>query len=139
MIDKIKLCFIKYREAIMYLIFGVLTTGVNAIVYSPLRIFFHLSKFSSSVIAWIVAVAFAYTTNKIWVFQSKNYKNNIDIKEIITFFYARILSLGLNIGILYFGVELLKIHEAIVYIFANIIVVLFNYFASKWFVFKKKN
>ena len=78
---KIKELFIKYKEIIMYLIFGVATTGVNWVVYSLLMkaVLVHapgsddVKMTVSNVIAWIAAVIFAFITNKLWVFESKSW------------------------------------------------------------------
>ena len=68
MIQKIKDLFVRYWEVLSYLIFGVLTTAVNYLVYLPVYNLVGLSAALSNAIAWVVAVAFAYLTNKPFVF-----------------------------------------------------------------------
>ncbi len=131
----------KYEELIMYAIFGILTTLVNIIIYYIFTDIFKLSFLGSNayllatIIAWTGAVLFAFYTNKYFVFKKKE-KTNI-IKEMISFFSFRGLSLLFDIGIMFIMVELLTINDLISKVVANIIVILLNYFFSKLFIFKK--
>ena len=68
--DKISELIRKYSDVLAYLVFGVLTTVVNYLVYLPCFNLLHFSAAVSNVIAWVVAVAFAYLTNKPFVFKS---------------------------------------------------------------------
>ncbi len=87
---KIKELLLKYKEVIMYLIFGVATTLVNWIVYSLLMKISAINMTVSNAIAWFVAVVFAYITNKLFVFESKSWKLTEVWKEVVKFFRARI-------------------------------------------------
>ena len=69
--EKIKEIFKKFREQIMYIIFGVLTTIVNYVVYLALTKMMNVDYMISTVISQIVAMIFAYITNKIYVFEAK--------------------------------------------------------------------
>ena len=81
MIDKFKNIFLKYKSGILYLFFGGLSTLLNIVVFFCLNTLLKMNYQVSNVIAWIVVVIFAYTTNKIWVFESKT-KNKSEQKEI---------------------------------------------------------
>ena len=129
----IKNLFNKYREIIMYLIFGVLTTAVNIIIYFLCAVQLDLNTAVSTIIAWITAVLFAYITNKFYVFQS----NGNLIREIISFFGMRLLSGILDLGIMIIFVDILSYNEMIMKVIANIFVIVFNYVASKFFIFRK--
>ena len=95
---KIKELFIKYKEIIMYLIFGVATTGVNWVVYSLLMkaVLVHapgsddVKMTVSNVIAWIAAVIFAFITNKLWVFESKSWVPKVAAREFVSFVASRL-------------------------------------------------
>ena len=95
---KIKELFIKYKEIIMYLIFGVATTGVNWVVYSLLMkaVLVHapgsddVKMTVSNVIAWIAAVIFAFITNKLWVFESKSWVPKVAAREFVSFVVSRL-------------------------------------------------
>lgn len=126
------------RETITYLIFGVLTTVVNYAVY---YLFYHYTDVDLIVyntIAWIVAVLFAFVTNKLFVFESKGWKLSILGKEFISFIIARLLSLLIETAFLALTVNLCKMNELTAKLAACVLVVIFNYFASKFFIFKKK-
>ena len=69
--------FAKYKQTILYLIFGVLSTIVNILTYAFCTRNLNIEFLISNWIAWIVAVLFAYITNKFFVFESKK----INIKK----------------------------------------------------------
>ena len=87
---KIKELLLKYKEVIMYLIFGVATTLVNWIVYSLLMKTSVVNMTVSNAIAWFTAVVFAYITNKLFVFESRSWNLTAVWKEVVKFFGARI-------------------------------------------------
>ena len=124
----------KYKEIINYLIFGGLTTVVSIATYALFAKVFHIDYLISNVLSWILAVLFAYITNKIFVFESKSKKN---IKEITSFFFFRIVSLVMEMIILYIFVDMLHIDDLVTKIIAQVIVIVANYVFSKVFVFKK--
>ena len=92
MIEKIKALIVQYWEVLSYLIFGVLTTVVNYCVYLPVYNFLGLSASVSNVIAWVVAVAFAYLTNKPFVFKSHDWSAKTVIPELTKFVGCRVAS-----------------------------------------------
>ena len=143
MIEKVKELYIKYKEIINYLIFGVLTTLVNLIT-KYILLFTILNPTNgfqlqiAIIISWIAGVLFAYFTNRKFVFESKNENK---LKEFINFVVARIATLLLEMFIMWFFVTLLKLNSDLyVVIFtlvAQVAVVIGNYIFSKLFVFKK--
>ena len=143
MIKRIKELYIKYKEIINYLIFGVLTTLVNLIT-KYILLFTILDPTNgfqlqiAIIISWIAGVLFAYFTNRKFVFESKNQNK---LKEFISFVVARIATLLLEMFIMWFFVTLLKLNSDLyVVIFtlvAQVAVVIGNYIFSKLFVFKK--
>ena len=124
----------KYKEIINYLIFGGLTTVVSIVTYALFAKVFNIDYLISNVLSWVLAVLFAYITNKIFVFESKSKKN---VKEITSFFFFRIISLVIEMIILYIFVDMLHIDDLITKIIAQVIVIVANYVFSKVFVFKK--
>ena len=143
-VKKIVDLYKKYEEIINYLIVGVLTTIVSLVVKWGL-LFTVLDPKNSVqlqvavVISWIAAVVFAYITNRIFVFKSKSKKI---LKEITSFFGARLLTLGLEMLIMWFFVTFLKLNSDLWVLMwtmvAQILVIIFNYIFSKLFVFRKK-
>ena len=134
MFNKLFDLYKKYKEIINYLIFGGLTTLISIVTYALFTKVFHIDYLISNVLSWIIAVLFAYVTNKIFVFESKSKKN---IKEITSFFFFRVVSLIMEMVILYIFVDMLHIDDLVTKIIAQIIVIVSNYVFSKVFVFKK--
>lgn len=140
------------KEIINYIIFGVLTTVVNfAVFWLFNRLLGRDFYLASNVIAWIVAVAFAYITNKIWVFESKVTTVKGILLEVGEFFLARLFSLGVEEAGLLIFVDLLKFKNLSFELFAfaitgemlskiilAVIVVILNYIFSKFIIFKKQ-
>lgn len=142
--QRIKDLFIKYKEVIMYLIFGVATTLVNWIVYSLLMKTSVINMTVSNAIAWFMAVVFAYITNKIFVFESKSWNPAEVWKEVVKFFGARIATGVIEIGglplLYYIGVKqsIFGVEGFLAKILVSVIVVILNYVFSKIFVFSTK-
>ncbi len=122
----------KYREVLLYLVFGGLTTVVNIVSFFILRQF-DIAVYISNAIAWLIAVIFAFITNRKFVFESNGNK----VKELISFFAFRILSLGFDMGSMFLLIDILHIGELISKVLANILVIILNYIFSKLFIFKK--
>lgn len=142
MINSIKKLYNKYEEIANYLIVGVLTTIVSYATYlicanvifpakSPLDIQF------SNVISWICAVLFAYYTNKRFVFKSqKNGKEKF--VEMLKFFESRVLTLLVDMGMMYVMVSMYDINDAIAKLVVQVVITILNYVLSKILVFRKK-
>ena len=137
MIQKIHIILEKYREIISYLFFGVLTTIVNFVVYLPVYNILGLSASVSNMIAWVVAVVFAYFVNKIYVFRSLDWSRQTVIPELTKFVTARVLSGALETGILLVTVDILGWNGNIWKFVTQILVVISNYVFSKLIVFRK--
>lgn len=148
---KIKALLRKHREILLYVVFGALTTLVNYIVYFACKAV-GLTYSPSTVVAWVLAVTFAYCTNRIWVFKSKSRGAKRIFKEMGLFVAARLFSLILELGIMFVGMSLLHaglfvieglgrewpVGEFITKTVAQVIIVISNYFFSKLIIFKKK-
>ncbi len=135
MISKIKELISKYNEQILYLIFGVLTTVVSVASFYFFNHFLHFGWKLSNVISWIMAVSFAYFTNRKYVFESK--EENL-IKEVSSFFASRLATLGIDMLAMYIFIEIIKISNTKAKLIVQIIVIVLNYILSKVWVFKKK-
>ena len=125
------------KELLWYIFFGICTTLINIISFyllDKIGINVYLNNF----IALIISVLFAFITNKLYVFRSKSMKKNIFIKEIISFFFFRILSLGIDMIGMYICISLINLNKLLSKIIINIIVIISNYIFSKMFIFKKK-
>ena len=134
----------KYEEIVNYLIFGVLTTVVS-LATKYLLLFTILDAKNSIqlqiavIVSWITACTFAYVTNRIWVFKSKS--KNI-LKEAISYFAARLATLGLEMLIMFVFVTALGLNSnlwVIVWtLVSQVLIIIGNYVLSKLLVFKKE-
>lgn len=127
----------KYREILIYLVFGVLTTMINYLVYLPCYNLLSLSGSLSNVIAWAVAVIFAYLTNKPFVFQSHDWSLDVVIPEFAKFVGGRVASGGLETMIIWLLVDQMNFNGNLIKILTSVFVVILNYVFSKLLVFKK--
>lgn len=127
----------KYWDILSYLIFGVLTTVVNYVVYLPCYNLMGLSAAVSNVIAWVVAVAFAYLTNKPFVFHSHDWSMKTVLPELTKFVACRIGSGAMETVLLLICVDFLGWDGNVVKLVTSVLVVVLNYIGSKLLVFKK--
>lgn len=127
----------KYKDVIPYLFFGVCTTLVNVIVYWCCTHLLHLSTMFGTIIAWILAVLFAYITNRKWVFHSKVNTRDDIIKELVSFFSCRLATGIVDWGCMFVFVQILEWNDLIIKFLANVLVIILNYVASKLVIFKK--
>ncbi len=127
----------EHWDMVIYLVFGVLTTVVNYLVYLPLYNLAGCSAAVSNVIAWAAAVAFAYLTNKPFVFHSHDWSLGTVIPELGKFVSCRLASGAMETAIIFLTVDLLGWNGNIWKLVTSVLVVIFNYFASKLLVFRK--
>ncbi|MDU3065215.1 MAG: GtrA family protein, partial [Clostridioides difficile] len=92
----------------------------------------------ANALAWILAVLFAYVTNKFFVFESKRIEIKFLFKEFLSFVSFRLLSGVVEMLIMYVMIDLLFVNDIIVKAFTNIVVIVLNYFFSKMIIFKNK-
>ena len=152
MIKKIKELFIKYKEIILYALFGVLTTIANLLAFLlTTHIFGERLYLFNNAVAWIAGVVVAFITNKLWVFNSKCWKLKVWGKEFAEFVTARLLSFVFEEAGMVFFVDVLNVGEKAINIFGfsitgqiivklllSVVVVILNYVASKFIIFKNK-
>lgn len=128
----------KYKDIIPYGIFGVLTTLVNVAVYWLAAHQLRLGVMSSTVIAWILAVLFAYITNRKWVFHSEAKTASEIWREMLAFFSCRLATGILDWGCMYVFVDVMNFDDVLIKVAANILVIILNYVASKLVIFNGK-
>ena len=135
---KLRALFERYYDVITYLFFGGLTTVVNYLVYLPCYNLLGWSAGLSNVLAWLIAVAFAFLTNKPFVFRSFNWSWNVVWPELYKFVGCRIGSGVLETGVLFLFVDMLKWDGNVMKLVTAILVIVLNYIGSKFLVFTKK-
>lgn len=136
--EKILNIYNQFKEQILYIVFGVLTTAINIIAFFACSRLINLGLIPSNIIAWILSVLFAFVTNKIYVFNSKNYNFSVVLRELIDFVISRGATGILDLGLMYLFVSVIGIEDMISKIVINIIVIILNYILSKLYVFKNK-
>ena len=118
----------KNKEILLYLFFGGLTFLVSIISYAFLNIQIGWNALIANIGSWILAVSFAYVTNRVWVFDSN---------EITSFIGGRVATLVIEELILFIFITNLGMNSMLVKIVAQVIVIVLNYVISKLIVFKK--
>ena len=129
--EKIRELFAKYKEQILYVFFGGLTTLINWGAYALCYNVLGVSNVPSVIIAWILGVAFAFVTNKIWVFESRSFDTKTVMRELWTFVAARLATGLLDLGIMYLAVDVLGGNGNVWKLISNVIVIILNYVFSK--------
>jgi len=123
------------KETVLYLIFGILTTIVNIVSFFLFNKLFNYKL--SNIIAFILAIVFAYITNKKYVFESKKEEKTEIIKEFIFFIGSRLFTFVLDMLLMVLFIEGLFVNVLISKVLVNVVVIILNYILSKKLVFKK--
>ena len=137
MIEKIRALVEKHWDMVSYLFFGVLTTIVNYLVYLPLYNLLGISAAVSNMIAWAAAVAFAYVTNKPFVFKSHDWSMKTVLPELGKFVGCRAASGGLETALVFLTVDVCGWDGNLWKLIISVVVVILNYVSSKLLVFRK--
>ncbi len=127
----------KHRIIFLYTIFGILTTIINFSFFYLLYEIAQLSNISSNVIAWIIAVTFAFITNKLYVFKSLEYDVRTIIREGCAFIVTRLITGIIDIIIMYITVDVKRCNATLWKLISNCIVIICNYISSKMVIFRK--
>ena len=135
----IKKLWFKYKELFFYGVFGVGATVINIVSYRVLANIFGKKYFLiANIIAWILAFIFAFITNKLFVFESKSWEAQIAMKEFVGFLSARLATGILDTVLMWLFVSVISLDDTLSKIIINILVIIINYIASKFFIFKKE-
>ena len=138
----------RFREIFVYGVVGVLTTVINYVAYFSgsrgLAAILGIAPdhaamiLIAKIIAWVLAVAFAFWANKVFVFRSAGWGRDILRRELPGFVSARVLSLVFDAAFVELAVQLMGMNDMIATLISNVIVVVLNYFASKFWIFRKR-
>lgn len=137
--EKIKELYSKYKEIINYLIVGFLTTMVSLLTYYvSVKTFLNpdipVQLQIANILSWIAGVTFAYFTNRKYVFESKEENS---VKEASKFVASRIITLFMDMFVMWLGVSFLHFNDKIMKLVSQVIITISNYIFSKLFVFTK--
>ena len=125
------------KELVLYVVFGALTTVVSFGFYYVCNTVLGIHYLASNIVSWILAVLFAYITNKLFVFESKGLSRKELLREFFAFIAARLVSLGMEELGLWLMIGVLRWNENIAKLIMQVVVVIANYVFSKLFIFKK--
>lgn len=129
--------FKKYREVLLYCVFGGLTTVVSIASYTFFLRVLGVNVLIANVLSWVLSVLFAFFTNRKWVFDGSAEGSKGLLNQMLSFFGGRLFTLGVEEAILAVFVSWLKFDGVIVKVVAQVVIVVLNYFISKFWVFKK--
>lgn len=135
--QRLKQLFCKHREIILYVFFGGLTTLVSVGSFILFDAVLHIHELIANVLSWILAVGFAYVTNRKWVFASRATGTAI-WAEACGFYGGRLLTLGLEEGFLLVFATWLQFNSTAIKLIAQVAVLVGNYLISKFLIFRKK-
>ncbi|MCL2367440.1 MAG: GtrA family protein [Oscillospiraceae bacterium] len=127
------------REVIVYVFFGVLTTAVSFGAFVLFERIMDLPWAVANTLSHLLAILFAFVTNKIWVFQARDYAPRKVISEFLKFLSSRLLSYVVDMGLLALLIEVLRYDPLLSRVGTTVIIVVLNYVMSKVIVFRKKD
>lgn len=138
LLNKLMPFYKKRKDIVLYIFFGALTTLVSLASFGICYYTFHINEFASNTISWILAVAFAFFTNRIWVFNAKTDNTKQFLYQLISFYAGRLFSFGVEMLMIYIFITRLAFNAMLIKILANVIILILNYIISKLIVFRKK-
>ena len=125
-------------ELVSYLFVGVATTVVNYVVYYIATRMLGMGVMAGTWTAWVFAVAFGYAANKAFVFKTHCENTAALVKEAVSFFAMRLVSLGMETVLMFVPVEVMGLNDLVMKLIVNLVVIIANYVFSKMFIFRKK-
>ena len=130
--------YLKYKEVILYLVFGGLTTLTNIGAYALFARVFHMNLMAANGLALALSILFAYVTNKLFVFESKTDSWGAVLQEFASFMACRLATAVLDMFLMYITVSVAGLYDLLMKVVVNIIVIVLNFVFSKLIIFKKK-
>ena len=127
----------RYREPLLYLLFGGLTSLLSIGLYWLMAHPLGLQPLIANALSWVLCVAFAYVTNRTWVFSQKAHGKEAVLREAASFAAGRLATLVLEELILWLGISILGANDVAVKLVAQVLVILGNYLISKMIVFRE--
>ena len=125
--------FLTAPEMLLYILFGILTTAVNILSFGLLRDVLQWQLLTANTLAWVLSVAFAFLTNKVFVFRSKSFAAKLVLRELVSFVGA----LAVDTAGMWLLVDVLTWNDWLAKVLMNVIVIVLNYVFSKLFIFKR--
>ena len=125
----------KHKEIIIYGICGILTTVINTVSYIIFAHYFHIHFLASNAMAWVIAIAFAYYTNSLYVFGYAPIKARGSFRRLCRFVSSRIFTGIIDMFLMWILVDIWLFPDNFTKVIVNVIVIILNYIMSKFLVF----
>lgn len=130
--------YIAHKEMLLYLLFGGLTTFISILSFTVVYEVLHINEHISNIVSWVLAVTFAFFTNRTWVFKSTSEFEPSFFGQIVSFYAGRLLTLGVEEIIVFVFISKMGCEAFFVKVLAQIVVLILNFLVSKFWVFKKR-
>ncbi len=127
----------RHKEKLLYVFFGGLTTVVSLVSFWLVDRVMAQNEHVANLVSWILAVLFAFVTNRIWVFGARTEGLAAFVRQLLSFYGGRLATLGIEEALLLIFITWLQFDSMIVKIAAQIVVLILNYIVSKLLVFRK--
>ena len=129
----------RLKESLLYIVFGVFTVLINMASFFLFYDILGYNELVANVYSWIFAVAFAFFTNKVYVFESLSRSINEAVLQFIMFISSRLATLFIEEVVLFIFITMLNYSVIIIKVFAQLLVIVLNYILSKKIVFKRED
>lgn len=126
-----------HKEVLLYLLFGGLAFVVSIGTYAFFNVTVGINELVANILSWIITVAFAFLTNRVWVFNAPTKSAAEFMQQIISFFGGRVITLVIEEVILLVFITLLRFASMPVKVVAQVVIIVLNYVISKVLVFRK--
>ena len=131
--------FYKKQGSIVVFVFWRADFIVSIATYAVFNVSMGINELIANVMSWVLAVLFAFATNRVWVFQAPTHTITEFLKQMLSFFGGRVVTLVIEEIILLVFITWLGFNSMVVKVIAQVIVIVLNYVISKFFVFSDKN
>lgn len=128
----------KYKEILLYLFFGGCAFVISIGSYAIANVGCGVNELIANIISWILAVLFAFFTNRVWVFHSATNSERDFVKQFFSFVGGRILTLVIEEAMIFIFITVLGFNSMMIKVIAQIVVIVLNYIISKFLVFKNR-
>lgn len=131
--------YINYKEMLLYVLFGGITTIISVFTFTIVYEFFSINEHVANVISWLLAVLFAFVTNRTWVFKDTLDNNSSVLVQAISFYAGRFATLVVEELIIFVFISKLNFNAVSVKVATQVIILVLNYLVSKFFVFRQRS
>ena len=127
----------RHKEKLLYVFFGGLTTVVSLVTFWLVDRVLAQNEHVANLVSWLLAVLFAFVTNRIWVFEAKTAGMAAFFKQMLGFYGGRLATLGIEEALLLVFITWLHFDSMVVKVAAQVVVLILNYIISKLLIFRK--